>query len=320
MADWLSGIGSKIGSLFGSRTPSTHLGVFGKHPGWNDHLDDVGLDTEPLIATKQYLYVQGIGGIVDAGLWEALPDGDVLPEFGHTFVWTDADNILVGKLWSSSDGKGRTKFPMVVCSHFANRREATIPDIVPLLNQLEQSFRATNSADDVLRLVAEATGATALLINSHAIQSQSRTAYAEGIGIKPDSEAAARIAYFAENHFGALARSGASSGRINLKLGQQAGQPQHIRVPAQAADPLATLQFWRAFLSATIPSGTPQLYLAPAGSPWLDVIVGLPTAKHLVCLRAGPNAVPLASEIPYDLTAESRSKAVKCWQDFLATA
>ena len=320
MPDWLSGIGTRIGSLFGSRTPSTHLGVFGKHPGWNDHLDDVGLDSEPLIATKQYLYVQGIGGIVDAGQWEALPNGDALPEFRHTFVWSDADNILVGKLWSSSDGKGRTKYPMVLCSHFANRREITIPNIVPLLEQLEQSFRATNSADDVRRLVAEAASAASLLISSHAVQSNSRTAYAEGIGIKPDSEAAARIAYFAENHFDGLANGGLSGARINLKLGQLTTQPQHMRVPAQASDPLATLQFWRAFLTATIPAGTPQLYIAPAGSPWLDVIVGLPTAKHLFCLRAGLNAVPLASEIPYNLTAEFRSKAIKYWQDFLAAA
>ncbi len=320
MAAWLSGIGSRIGSLFGNRVPSTHLGVFGKHPGWNDHLDDIGLDSEPLIATKQYLYVQGIGGIVDGGLWEAMPDGDVLPEFRHTFMWTDADNILVGKLWSSSDGKGRTKYPMVVCAHFSNRPADSTPDVVPILDRLEQSCRATTSADDIHRLATDAAGSTALLLNSPAVQASPRAPYAERIGINPDSEAGVRIAYFAENHFNGLASNGVSSAKINLKLGQLTAPPQHIRVPADAADPLATLQFWRGFLSATIPASAPQLYLAPAGSPWLDVIVGFPTAKHLVCLRAGPNAVPLASEIPYDLSAESRSKAVKCWQDFLATA
>src|SRR6266446_5584082 len=226
MPAWLTEIGSRLGGLFGNRTPSAHFGAFGKHPGWNDHLDDIGLDTEPLIAAKQYLYVQGIGGVVDAGQWEALPPADALAEFRHTFVWLDGDNILVGKLWSSSDGKGRTKYPMVVCAHFANRTEPGIPDVLPLLDQLEQSCRATTSPDDVRRLVAEAGSAAAQLIGSPSIDPPAPASYAQSIGLDPNSEAAARIAYFAESHFPGLAGSGISKIGINLKLGQFKGQPQ----------------------------------------------------------------------------------------------
>ena len=67
MATWLNDLGSKFGSFIGKRPGSAHVGAFGKHPGWDDHLDDIGLNTEPLIAAKQYLYVQGIGGVIDAG-------------------------------------------------------------------------------------------------------------------------------------------------------------------------------------------------------------------------------------------------------------
>jgi len=35
------------------------LAAFGKHPGWNDHMDDVGLETESLVAAKTRLYVDG---------------------------------------------------------------------------------------------------------------------------------------------------------------------------------------------------------------------------------------------------------------------
>src|SRR5260370_12574366 len=37
------------------------LGAFGKHPGWDDHVEDLGLETESLIYAKTLLYVQGIG-------------------------------------------------------------------------------------------------------------------------------------------------------------------------------------------------------------------------------------------------------------------
>src|SRR5258705_3476695 len=43
------------------------LAAFGKHPGWDDHVEDLGLDSESLIFAKTLLYVQGIGGQIDSG-------------------------------------------------------------------------------------------------------------------------------------------------------------------------------------------------------------------------------------------------------------
>ena len=35
--------------IFSGKTePAANLAAFGKHPGWNDHLDDLGLDTDLL--------------------------------------------------------------------------------------------------------------------------------------------------------------------------------------------------------------------------------------------------------------------------------
>jgi hypothetical protein len=157
-------------------------------------------------------------------------------------------------------------------------------------------------------------------MGSPSIETPAHASFAQSIALDPNSEAAARIAYYAESNFSGLAGSGISKAGINLKLGQFKGQPQHIRVPTEGARPLAAQQFWQAFLAATIPNSAPQLYIAPSGSPWLDVIVGLPTAKHLFCLRAGEKAVALASEIPFTLTGESRTQAIARWQTFLADA
>src|SRR5262245_24203118 len=105
--------------------PALYLAAFGKHPGWNDHLDDQGLDTDSLIAAKRLLYVQGISQNIDSGAWENLeqvpadaPTQAVgrLDLFRHDFLWhmrQDGNSVmLAGRLWSSSDGKGRDKYPM----------------------------------------------------------------------------------------------------------------------------------------------------------------------------------------------------------------
>lgn len=320
MTGWLNDLGSKFGSFIGKRPGTAHLGAFGKHPGWDDHLDDIGLSTEPLIAAKQYLYVQGIGGVIDAGQWEALPPGEALAEFRHVFVWMDERETLIGKLWSSSDGKGRTKYPMVVCAHFSNRLASGLPDATPLLDDLERSCRATSTADDVQRLVGQARVTAAALLEATAPPPAPKAEFARALGLDPDSEPAARIAYAVENDFAAGDANGIGKVRINLKLGQFKGQTQQIRLPADPARPLASQQFWREFIAANIPAGAPQLYLMPDSSPWLDIIVGLPTARQLFCLRAGAKALPPADHIPFNLSEQAKSSAVTRWQRFLTAA
>lgn len=318
MADWLNDLGSKLGNLIGIRSGSAQVGAFGKHPGWDDHLDDIGLSTEPLIAAKQYLYVQGIGGVIDAGQWEALPEGDALAEFSHTFIWMDDHETLFGRIWSSSDGKGRTKYPMIVSAHFSNRVAPGIPDATPLLDPLEQACRATASPDHVRSLIGQAHMAAVHFLEAPAPPPPPRAEFARALGIEPDSEDAARIAYAVESQFGPGDVNGVGKVRINLKLGQFKGQTQHIRLPADAARPAASQRFWRDFVNGSIPAGAPQLYLMPSAAPWLDLIVGLPSARQLFCLRAREKALPLANHIPFNLPESAKAGAAARWQSFLA--
>ena len=64
-------------------TKQVFLGAFGKHPGWDDHVEDLGLETGSLVEAKKLFYVQGIGGEIDAGAWEKLDDSQRLPAFKH---------------------------------------------------------------------------------------------------------------------------------------------------------------------------------------------------------------------------------------------
>src|SRR5579862_6325420 len=97
MAAFIKAFSRFLGS--GSKTaPALHLAAFGKHPGWNDHLDDLGLETDSLINAKRLLYLQGISQNIDSGAWEKLdsppnplpphtPIAGRLDLFRHHFFW-----------------------------------------------------------------------------------------------------------------------------------------------------------------------------------------------------------------------------------------
>ena len=49
-----------------------HVAAFGKHPGWDDHIEEIGLDSDLLVKAKRLLYTEGIAGNIDSGAWEKL--------------------------------------------------------------------------------------------------------------------------------------------------------------------------------------------------------------------------------------------------------
>src|SRR5437762_8812249 len=122
------------------------LAAFGKHPGWDDHVEDLGLETESLNFAKLVLYVNGIGGQIDSGAWEKLDQVQQLPGFDHLFVWQRSGQVLLGRMWSSSDGKGRKRYPMVVCLHFMGiPLQWALKHALPVLAELEQECVKTTS-------------------------------------------------------------------------------------------------------------------------------------------------------------------------------
>src|SRR6185369_2372481 len=72
--------------------------AFGKHPGWDDHIPGIGIETEILARLNQVLYVRSIGGQIDSGAWEKLEAEKRLDGFDHTFFWLTAGHIVLGQL------------------------------------------------------------------------------------------------------------------------------------------------------------------------------------------------------------------------------
>src|ERR1700676_5225526 len=89
---------------------------FGKHPAWDDHIDDIGLTTETLVLTKQLLYSEGIATHLASGAWDQLEKSGNAIDFDHRFVWGRDQQAIVGAIWASADRKRRTRFPLVICA------------------------------------------------------------------------------------------------------------------------------------------------------------------------------------------------------------
>ena len=288
------------------------LGAFGKHPGWDDHVEDLGLETFSLVEAKKLFYVQGIGGEIDSGAWEKLDESQRLPAFKHVFVWQRPGQYLIGRLWSSSDGKGRTRYPMVVCAHCAGVSLGwALHQVLPRLEQIEQACVTTQSAAGVRAILdqhradlrAVASGQTTD-ISPPSLDTAYIAKFAARPELGPQQEGWQRILYALQSQCGAFAR-----GRFNPKSVASTIRPQQVRVP-QAADSISkAITQWSGFFLTQVDPQTPMLVTVPLEEPWLDVTFGEPASQELFGLRATPKAMPLASEVPYNLTPEFRARA-----------
>src|SRR6266542_934021 len=287
------------------------LGAFGKHPGWDDHVEDLGLETGSLIQAKIVFYVQGIGGEIDAGAWEKLEEPQRLPAFKHVFVWHRAGQLLLGRLWSSRDGKGRTRYPMVVVVHCSGVSLSwALDQILPRLEQIEQACLATSSAADVRSILARYRADLRAVVSGQTtdlgpptMDTEFITNFAARPELGPRQEGWMRLLYAVQNQFAAFAR-----GKFNPKADASTVRPQQIRVPRAAESPAKAILQWANFFVTQVEPLTPTLLTVPLEEPWIDVTLGEPTSQELFCLRATPKAMPLASEVPYNLSEEFRAR------------
>jgi formylglycine-generating enzyme required for sulfatase activity len=284
------------------------LAAFGKHPGWDDHIEDLGLESESLIYAKSNLYVQGIRGQIDSGAWEKLDETQRVGAFKHLLLWHRSGQAIVGRMWSSSDGKGRTRYPMIVCAHCAGvPLEWALAEILPRLEQIEQACAATKSAADVRAILdrhrTELRAAVANFSASAAspITSAVISDFVNQSALGPDKEGWFRILHQMHGQMAMFA-----PGRFSPK---SEVRPQQLRLPACALSPSHTLLLWSKFLQAHVDSAVPLLYALPLDETWVDITAGEPTPHEVFPWRASSKAVPLASEVPYNLEPAFREKA-----------
>ena len=279
------------------------VAAFGKHPGWDDHIDDIGFETDIFVTVKRILYVQGVGSNIDSGSWDKLQQNQLIEEFKHVFAWCMDRNIIVGRIWSSQDGKGRTNYPMVVCVQCCQLPlEWILKDILPRLERIEEICVATSSADDVRRTIENARKEFRQLAQQcHPLADSMKPCpdalvkLAEHPEMGPNHEGLLRILYHIEREV--------TRYQPDITKGK-ALRPTSLRVPASSPTMLESILLWISFLLTKFGTNAPVLILMPLRKSWMDIILGTPTDSQLYCLRASLEAIPLTSSVPYNMDSE----------------
>jgi len=291
------------------------VAVFGKHPGWDDHIDDIGFETDIFITIKRLLYIQGIGGNIDSGSWDALQKNQPIEEFKHALVWYMDGNLIVGRIWSSRDGKGRTSYPMVVCVQCCRLPlEWVLNNVLPLLERVEEACVETISAAEVrltienaqkeLRQLTQQCELSPILPPVGADVMAKLTEYPEMGG--PNHQGLLRILYHIERE--------ATRDHLDNSKGK-AFRPTLLRIPISPPPVTESILLWINFLLKKFGMNTPVLMLMPQQKQRMDIIIGEPTQLQLYCLRASLKVVPLTSSIPYNLSPEFINRAIKLIED-----
>ncbi len=279
------------------------IAAFGKHPGWDDHIDDIGLETDVLVTVKRILYIQGIGSNIDSGSWDKLEEDQRLEKFGHVFVWCMNRDVVVGRLWSSQDGKGRSSYPMVVCVQCSKLPiRWVLTNILPRLEGIEQACTGTTSADEVRRIIEEARNQIRELAQGCEPARKIKLEFSNVLSklaelpeMGPNRQGLHRILYHIDREI--VQSDSGTSKSVELR-------PALLRLPGSAPAVQENVLLWISFLLAKFGLNSHILVIMPLWDSWIDIVIGEPTDLHFFCLRASLNVVPLTSSIPYSMDSE----------------
>jgi hypothetical protein len=307
---FLKKIASRLIPRSAAPTVRARLAAFGKHPGWNDHIDDLGLDSDLLVAAKRVIYVEGIGGNIDSGAWERLDSEHRLAGFDHLLAWRLGRDLVLARIWSSSDGKGRTRYPLIACAQLTDLPlEWSLRHAIPILERLREQCVAATSADAVrsafgaAKAELEGQAAAAPTPEQAAADPTVRHRLGTRPELGPDALGLLRVLYQIEREMGAYRPRSAGTRTRTFDL-----RPQQLRIPACDPAPDRAVALWLDLFGVELDPSAPVMLIVPIGSPWLDVIVGEPSAAQLFCIRATRQTLPLTTEIPYNLDAEFLSR------------
>lgn len=321
-----------FGSIGGGKR-RVFVAAFGKHPGWDDHVEDLGLETDLLVRIKRVLYAEGMGGNIDNGAWDKLEESKRLPAFKHVFYWRTNEGMLLGRMWSSTDGKGRSRYPMIVCAMVTGANLTwSIENIFPRLATVEEACKATKDAQGVRDALAAckrgledaaAMAAASPASTTSDIEPLKQLMRSEGLDVEGKKHLGlSRILYEIDREL-TVYRPGTSRSRGSLS---QVMGPGHVRVPRclSAADQGGLgARAWTALMKSEVVPSAPMVIIEPLGESFLDIIVGEPNTGSFFCVRANEGGVSPTCFVPYTLPDEFVSQVgekVTAWQEGRDTA
>jgi hypothetical protein len=296
--------------------PRFYISGFGKHPGWNDHLDDIGLVTDSLIRGKALLY-GGIAHQVENATWEKAGADKVAAGFDHVIHWRRMHESLTGLMWSSRDGKGRSLYPMILLGHCAGQPfDWQAGELMPALRGAAEKCRATNSSSLVIGTLdaAQKSLREKLPGKSAGFQHESRVGVQNWAAhFTRERDVLRRVLH----HLRANCAAFAPGSEAWCGHGKQTrGASYRLRLPVvPGADAVESLNTWLTFLGTQCSATVPMLGLCPQGRPWIDVILGEPAETDFIVLRALPASAPVVSDIPYQLSPDLPADEARIFAD-----
>lgn len=297
-----------------ARPPLLAVSVFGKHPGWDDHMDDVGHQYPEMLTFKHVTYVQGIGGNIDSGAWAHLPDSQRLTEFNHLIIYSAEDYYILASVSASRDGKGRSLYPLVTAVQARGYSLADLVDSVgPVILKLRDTVSAAATAAAVRSAVQAAqlrldqlTG-TLPLADGKADRFFTGTQMVRALAADQSAiDAPGRIIYSLQKAVQSYGRQGSN------------GRTETLRLPMAGFVPWGSARMWIASLRVVLGTTCPLMaieYRPPTGPLLTDLIIGPAGPGQLFCLRAGRERIPLATEIPFELDGAFKQRV----SDYIAT-
>lgn len=303
---------AKLFSKGGPTGPKLHLAAFGKHPGWDDHIDEIGLTSPRLVSVKSALYTRGISENIDSAMWDQMPEDQRLPGFDHEFLWRWPDESAVGLIWSSRDGKGRSKYPMILCLHAEGFGPGSGAlgwlrrDGLRVLREVKAMCVAAPDASGVRAAVEKGLmGISAVLPSAGTPDDESSWALrhvAKGSTSSDGLVGLSRVFYEMDQRLGALRpQPGKKTRQVDM-------QAKRFRVESDSRrGQLDDAWSWGEATLAEIGPGAcanGMLAIEWRREPGhTDIIVGDPDPGCLFCLRASRQREPLTSEIPFNIEA-----------------
>ena len=304
----------KIPGRAGSAAPRVYLAAFGKHPGWNDHIDDLGFETQTLVTAKRFIYLEGISSQIDQGTWDRLDVANQHAVFDHWVLWHRGEEFLLGLMHNSRDGKGRSRYPMVLCLHVIGLPVArVVSELGPMLAAAMNDCIAVATATEVEAILDRARAALRERVAAPPSGgSVGRSSALPGhVGLGPDNQGLFRILYQVRNQFGEWA-----PGRINYSDEEALPRSAHLRAPQLFTTMAEGAPAWLDFFRSQIDRNAPVLLLWPRTAAWVDVIVGPPDGADFFALRANDKAIPSAQDVPYQIEAGFRAEAEALFGEF----
>jgi hypothetical protein len=273
------------------------LVAFGKHPAWDDHMDDIGLDTDFLVSAKRYLYIRGIRENIETGAWTALEENDSAIPFGHRFVWSQERQILAGRLWSSRDGRGRQNYPMVLGAYFQTGLPTGLGlQILQAVDTLETPCMRLADTEDLhvyIREQQERLRQTLVSACAHIDRPKQDTVLAD-LARSLDTPILLRILYHISRQADVPLES----------KGVRPGRSIMVRIPLGITENPSYPYWWFDLFKSWFSADTLISLFKPDHAAWMDAFIGEPQASHVFALRARTEAVPLTSTIPYNIPSE----------------